>query len=111
MRFSILLAAPLTATVSSAPLTTTTTTTIDESGPAHGLLTLTARQIGQVNGDGDAKFCKKIVPAPEDDEISARHEKFADAFLVKKDVRLAFTYIAPEYIVCLPHPQSFLVHP
>ena len=46
------------------------------------------------------KFCEKVSPAPPDAEIKARHDKFVDAFLVKKDVVEAFTYIAPEYIVC-----------
>ena len=57
---------------------------------------LEARQ-GRNSGAG--KFCDKVSPAPPDDEVRARHEAFADAFLVKKDVRLAFEYIAPEYIV------------
>lgn len=86
MRFSTILAAVSPLTVLSAPVA------VDESS-------LVARQVGQVGGNGDAKFCTKVFPAPDDDEIKARHEKFADAFLVKKDLRLAFTYVAPEYIV------------
>jgi hypothetical protein len=45
------------------------------------------------------KFCEKTFPAPPDDVIKARHDKFVDAFLVKKDIVETFTYIAPEYIV------------
>ncbi|KAK0745841.1 hypothetical protein B0T18DRAFT_324674 [Schizothecium vesticola] len=45
-----------------------------------------------------SKFCERSTPAPPDDEVKARHEKFVDAFLVKKDVVEAFTYIASDYI-------------
>ncbi|KAK4450165.1 hypothetical protein QBC34DRAFT_297666 [Podospora aff. communis PSN243] len=44
------------------------------------------------------KFCEKVSPAPPDDVIKARHDKFVEAFLVKKDINETFTYIAPEYI-------------
>lgn len=46
-----------------------------------------------------SQFCTKTTPTPSDDEVKTRHDKFADAFLIKKDVKLVFTYIAPEYIV------------
>jgi len=63
--------------------------------PAYGTPTgeIAARQ--QVQG----KFCEKVFPAPSDDVIKARHDKFVDAFLVKKDIVETFSYIAPEYIV------------
>ncbi|KAK5654268.1 hypothetical protein OQA88_7444 [Cercophora sp. LCS_1] len=44
------------------------------------------------------KFCQKVSPAPSDDQVKAKHDKFVDAFLVKKDIVETFTYIAPEYI-------------
>jgi hypothetical protein len=51
-----------------------------------------------------SKFCERSTPAPTDDEVKARHEKFVDAFLVKKDVVEAFTYIASDYIVSRAPP-------
>ncbi|KAK3352778.1 hypothetical protein B0T25DRAFT_453631 [Lasiosphaeria hispida] len=57
---------------------------------------------GAPRSDGVAirqsKFCERSSPAPPDAEVKARHDKFVDAFLVKKDVVEAFTYIAADYI-------------
>ncbi|KLU85065.1 hypothetical protein MAPG_04097 [Magnaporthiopsis poae ATCC 64411] len=44
------------------------------------------------------KFCEKSATEPTEAETKARFDKFADAFLVKKDLVEAFAYIAPEYI-------------
>lgn len=44
------------------------------------------------------KFCEKSATEPTEAETKARFDKFADAFLVKKDLVEAFSYIAPEYI-------------
>ncbi|KAK3319853.1 hypothetical protein B0T19DRAFT_273419 [Cercophora scortea] len=52
------------------------------------------------------KFCAKIFPAPGDAEVKNRHDKFVDAFLVKKDVALAFENIAPEYVNHNPFAQN-----
>ncbi|KAK3689704.1 hypothetical protein B0T22DRAFT_514362 [Podospora appendiculata] len=51
-------------------------------------------------------FCAKIMPAREDAEVKAQHDKFVDAFLVKKDVALAFENIAPEYVNHNPFAQN-----
>jgi len=59
---------------------------------AHGII-----DIRQTKG----KFCEKSTAPLLDSDVRARHDKFVDAFLVKKDVVEAFTYIAPEYIVSL----------
>ncbi|KAM7185498.1 hypothetical protein V8F33_012385 [Rhypophila sp. PSN 637] len=96
MKFSTLLAAVAPLTVLAAPVAVET----------ESIWALAARQAGQVNAPGDAKFCNKVDPAPSEEEIQARHDKFVDAFLVKKDVKLAFTYIAPEYINHNPMAQN-----
>jgi len=36
-------------------------------------------------------------------ETAARFEKFADAFIVKKNITEAFEHIAASYIACDPH--------
>ncbi|KAI6364798.1 hypothetical protein MCOR25_005590 [Pyricularia grisea] len=45
-----------------------------------------------------ATFCKKVDPPPSEEETAMRFTKFADAFIVRKDIDAAFSYIAPEYI-------------
>ncbi|TLS25011.1 hypothetical protein PpBr36_07333 [Pyricularia pennisetigena] len=53
-----------------------------------------------------ATFCEKMVPPPSDEETAARFAKFADAFIVRKDIDAAFSYIAPEYINHNPAAQN-----
>lgn len=65
---------------------------------AHGIT-----EIRQTKG----KFCEKSTAPLLDSDVRARHDKFVDAFLVKKDVVEAFTYIAPEYIVSCSHLYHF----
>jgi hypothetical protein len=45
--------------------------------------------------------CQPLSPAPTEDETRARFDKFANAFLVTKNITEAFTYISAGYIVCL----------
>ena len=52
------------------------------------------------------KPCVAIVPAPSVNETLARFNKFAQAFIYKKNITEAFEYIAKDYIV---RPFSFLV--
>ena len=43
--------------------------------------------------------CKAISPPPTEAETKARHDAFASAFLVRKNLTEAFTYISSTYIV------------
>jgi len=43
--------------------------------------------------------CEPIVPAPTEEETKARHAKFADAFIYKKNITAAFEFINKSYIV------------
>ncbi len=49
--------------------------------------------------------CVAMDPPPTEDETHARFDKFANAFLVTKNITEAFTYIAASYIVCKPPPR------
>ncbi|KAL8341970.1 hypothetical protein RB601_005244 [Gaeumannomyces tritici] len=65
--------------------------------PVAGIDSIAA--LGPRQGGGrQVKFCEKMVKEPAEEETKARFDKFADAFLVKKDLVEAFGYIAPEYI-------------
>ncbi|KAF2839727.1 hypothetical protein M501DRAFT_973386 [Patellaria atrata CBS 101060] len=52
------------------------------------------------------KPCQPMVPAPTEEETKARHEKFAHAFLVTKNITEAFTYINQGYINHNPAAQN-----
>lgn len=56
-----------------------------------------------------ATFCKKVDPPPSEEETAMRFTKFADAFIVRKDIDAAFSYIAPEYIVSSTVPSHVFV--
>lgn len=46
------------------------------------------------------KPCEPIVPAPTEEETKVRFDKFANEFLVKKNITAAFEFISQGYIVC-----------
>ena len=52
------------------------------------------------------KPCVAIVPAPGVNETLTRFNKFAQAFIYKKNITEAFEYISKDYIV---RPFSFLL--
>ncbi|KAF8856741.1 hypothetical protein BDZ45DRAFT_541116, partial [Acephala macrosclerotiorum] len=54
---------------------------------------ITARQ-----GVVKPKPCKPISPALTEEETHARFDKFADTFIVKKNITAAFEYISEGYI-------------
>ncbi|KAL8376790.1 hypothetical protein RB595_007758 [Gaeumannomyces hyphopodioides] len=64
--------------------------------PVMGLDSVAALSPRQ--GGRQVKFCEKMAEEPTEEETKARFDKFADAFIVKKDLVEAFGYIAPEYI-------------
>ena len=43
--------------------------------------------------------CVRATPEPSANATQARHEKFVQAFLVKKNITEAFEYITKDYIV------------
>lgn len=59
-------------------------------------LSLSARQ-----SPAKPKPCEPIVPTPTEEETEARHDKFAQAFIYKKNITEAFEYISQGYIVGL----------
>ncbi|KAL3418789.1 hypothetical protein PVAG01_09010 [Phlyctema vagabunda] len=52
------------------------------------------------------KPCQPISPTPTEAETNARFDRFADAFLVKKNVTAAFEYISQNYINHNPAAQN-----
>ena len=56
--------------------------------------------------------CKRAAPEPTEPETKARHDKFVNAFLVKKNITEAFEYIVEDYIVYPPfHSPQFTLPP
>lgn len=45
--------------------------------------------------------CVRMTPAPDANATKARFDAFAQAFIYKKNITEAFTYIAQDYIVSL----------
>ncbi len=43
--------------------------------------------------------CQPSSPGPSEEETKARFDRFADAFIVKKNITEAFLYISDSYIV------------
>ncbi|KAF1993498.1 hypothetical protein P154DRAFT_70477 [Amniculicola lignicola CBS 123094] len=52
------------------------------------------------------KPCQPLVPAPTEEETLARHYKFANAFIVAKNITEAFTYISQGYVNHNPAAQN-----
>ncbi|KAF2791261.1 hypothetical protein K505DRAFT_419254 [Melanomma pulvis-pyrius CBS 109.77] len=58
------------------------------------------------NRPAKPKPCVAIVPAPSVNETLARFNKFAQAFIYKKNITEAFEYISKEYINHNPAAQN-----
>ncbi|RDL35903.1 Uncharacterized protein BP5553_06515 [Venustampulla echinocandica] len=90
MRATVLLTALL------APLTI-----LAAPAPVENAAIISARQ-----GAVKPKPCQPITPAPTEEETEARFDKFADAFIVKKNITGAFEYINQAYINHNPMAQN-----
>lgn len=54
--------------------------------------------------------CERADPEPTEEETKGRFDKFANAFIVTKNITEAFEYIAEDYIVSLHLGGSINTH-
>ena len=70
------------------------------TGAAEGSYSLAVRQ-GRLKAPPPCVMNAAVTET----ETAARFEKFADAFIVKKNITEAFEHIAASYIACAPPPD------